>query len=137
MADAGTVAVLLPGAFYFLREKQLPPIQLLRDYQVPIAIATDCNPGTSPTDSHFIDAEYGLCVISFNTEEAMRGITCNAAKALGIKDRGFLAAGNYADFVVWDIEHPRQLACDMGGNAPLKIMRNGKDALSAINLAAE
>lgn len=126
MAEAGTVAVLLPGAFYYLQEKKIPPIKLLREYQVPMAIATDCNPGTSPTDSLLLMLNMACVLFRLTPEEALLGITRHAAKALGIKNRGFLSPDNYADFVIWDMDYPSNLAYQIGGNLPLKIIRNGK-----------
>jgi imidazolonepropionase len=116
MAQAGTVAVLLPGAFYFLRETQLPPVQALRDAGVPIAIATDHNPGTSPTLSPLLMLSMASTLFRLTPEEAVRGMTVNAARALGLADRGELAVGKRADFVAWDIEHPNELAYWFGRN---------------------
>jgi imidazolonepropionase len=116
MAQAGTVAVLLPGAFYFLRETQLPPVQALRNAGVPIAIATDHNPGTSPTLSPLLMLSMASTLFRLTPEEAVRGMTVNAARALGLADRGELAVGKRADFVAWDIEHPNELAYWFGRN---------------------
>ena len=115
MATAGTVAVLLPGAFYALRETQLPPIALLRDHHVPIAIATDCNPGTSPLLSLRLAASMACTLFRLTPEEALRGITVNAARALGLHDRGTLALGQRADLVVWHARQPAELCYWMGG----------------------
>ncbi len=110
MAAAGTVAVLLPGAFYYLRERQSPPVDLLRKYNVPIAIATDHNPGTSPTLSLLLMLNMSCTFFRLTPEEALLGVTRNAAKALGMDgDCGTLEAGKVADVVLWDIEHPRDL----------------------------
>jgi imidazolonepropionase len=119
MAKAGTVAVLLPGAFYFLRETQPPPVQALRDAGVPIAIATDHNPGTSPTLSPLLMLSMASTLFRLTPEEALRGMTVNAARALGFADRGVLAAGKRADFVAWDVGHPNELAYWFGRN-PLR-----------------
>ena len=116
MAQAGTVAVLLPGAFYFLRETQLPPVQALRDAGVPIAIATDHNPGTSPTLSPLLMLSMACTLFRLTPQEAVRGMTVNAARALGFDDRGILAAGKRADFAAWDAAHPNELAYWFGRN---------------------
>jgi len=106
MRDAGSVAMLLPGAFHFLRETRLPPIAALRDAGVPLAVSTDHNPGTSlPLMIHLACVDFRL-----TPEEAVRGATVNAARALGLADRGTLAVGQRADFALWDHEHPRDLA---------------------------
>ncbi|HVF62807.1 MAG TPA: imidazolonepropionase [Casimicrobiaceae bacterium] len=116
MAESGTVAVLLPGAFYFLRETRLPPIQALRDAHVPIAIATDHNPGTSPTLSPLLMINMACTLFRLTPEEALRGMTVNGARALGLADRGLLAPGKRADFSVWNVEHPNELAYFFGRN---------------------
>jgi len=119
MAQAGTVAVLLPGAFYFLRETRLPPIGLLRQYQVPMALSTDCNPGSSPCTSLLLMLNMACTLFRFTPEEALTGVTRHAAQALGLADRGVLAPGMRADFVVWQVQHPAALAYAMGAN-PLR-----------------
>ncbi|MEO6747407.1 MAG: imidazolonepropionase, partial [Caldimonas sp.] len=106
MGAAGTTAVLLPGAFYFLRETKLPPVAALREHRVPIALATDHNPGSSPTLSLLLMIGMGCTFFRLTPEEAVRGVTSNAARALGLADRGTLEAGRRADFAVWDLEHP-------------------------------
>lgn len=116
MRTAGTVAVLLPGAYYFLRDTTLPPVQALRDAGVSMAIATDHNPGSSPTLSLLLMLNMACTLFRLTPEEAWRGVTVNAARALGLKDRGTLAAGQRADFVVWDAEHPREMAYRFGHN---------------------
>ncbi|MGZ5156534.1 MAG: imidazolonepropionase [Caldimonas sp.] len=116
MARAGSVAVLLPGAFYFLREKQLPPIAALRAAGVPIAIATDHNPGSSPTLSPLLMLSMACTLFRLTPEEALRGMTTNAARALGLGDRGALVAGQRADFAVWNVAHPNELAYWFGHN---------------------
>lgn len=116
MAAAGTVAVLLPGAFYALRETQLPPIAALREAGVPIAIATDHNPGSSPTLSPLLMLNMACVLFRLTPEEALRGLTVNGARALGLRDRGQLVAGQRADFCVWDGGHPRELAACFGHN---------------------
>jgi len=119
MARAGTVAMLLPGAFYFLRETKLPPVQALRDAGVPIALATDHNPGSSPGLSLLLMLNMACTFFRMTPEEALRGLTVNAARALGLPDRGRLAAGLRADFCIWDAAHPRELAYWFGRN-PLR-----------------
>jgi imidazolonepropionase len=116
MAAAGTVAVLLPGAYYFLRDTNLPPVQALRDAGVPIAIATDHNPGSSPGLSLLLMLNMACTLFRLTPEEALRGVTVNAARALGLHDRGQLLAGQRADFAVWDAEHPNELAYWFGHN---------------------
>jgi imidazolonepropionase len=126
MAQAGTVAVLLPGAYYFLRETQLPPVQALRDAGVPIAIATDHNPGTSPTLSPLLMLNMACTLFRLTPEEAVRGMTVNGARALGLSDRGILAPGKRADFVAWNVEHPNELAYWFGRNPCRQVVVAGK-----------
>jgi imidazolonepropionase len=114
MARAGTVAVLLPGAFYTLREKQMPPVDLLRRYGVPIALATDCNPGSSPICSLLTILNMGCTLFRLTPEEALAGVTRTAARALGLAERGVLRAGLRADAVLWRIRHPAELAYAIG-----------------------
>jgi imidazolonepropionase len=116
MAHAGTVAVLLPGAYYFLRETQLPPVQALRSAGIPIAIATDHNPGSSPTLSPLLMLNMACTLFKLTPLEALRGMTVFAARALGLKDRGQLIAGQRADFALWQVAHPRELAYWFGRN---------------------
>lgn len=116
MARAGSVAVLLPGAFYFLRETRLPPIALLRQHAVPMAVATDCNPGTSPCTSLLLMLNMACTLFRLTPEEALAGVTRHAAKALGLADRGVLAPGQRADFVLWDARSPAELAYELGFN---------------------
>ncbi|MEO8999550.1 MAG: imidazolonepropionase [Rhodanobacter sp.] len=116
MASVGTVAVLLPGAFYALRETKLPPVALLREHAVPIAIATDCNPGTSPLLSLRLAAGMACTLFGLTPEEALHGVTVNAARALGLTDRGTLAAGQRADLVVWNVRLPAELCYWIGGS---------------------
>ena len=125
MRAAGTVAVLLPGAYYFLRESKLPPVQALRDAGVPIAIATDHNPGSSPVLSLLLMIHMACTLFRLTPEEAWRGVTVNAARALGLADRGTLAAGQRADFVVWDAEHPRAMAYRFGYNPCRRVVCGG------------
>lgn len=117
MAKSGTVAVLLPGAFYFLRETKLPPIQALRDAKVPMAIATDSNPGTSPAESILLMLNMGCTFFRMTPLETLQGVTINAAKALGLdQEVGSIEVGKKADMVLWDIEHPNQLSYQLGGS---------------------
>ncbi len=125
MAAAGTVAVLLPGAFYFLRETQLPPIDLFRKHGVPIAISTDCNPGTSPTTSLLLMLNMACTLFHMTPEQTLAGVTRNAARALGLPDRGTLETGKQADFVVWDIAEPAELSYRFGFNPAVEIMQRG------------
>jgi imidazolonepropionase len=127
MRAAGTVAMLLPGAYYFLRETKLPPVQALREAGVPIAIATDHNPGTSPVLSLLLMLNMACTLFRLTPEEAFRGITVHAARALGLSDRGLLAAGMRADFAVWAVEHPRELAYRFGHNPCLRTVVGGKE----------
>ena len=117
MAEAGTVAVLLPGAFYVLRETQLPPIERFRAAGVPIAIATDCNPGSAPVTSLLLMLSMACTLFRLTPEEALAGVTRHAARALGIgESHGTLAVGMAADLAVWDIERPAELAYRVGFN---------------------
>lgn len=117
MARAGTVAVLLPGAFYFLREKTLPPVELLRQHGVPIAVATDCNPGTSPLTSLLLAMNMAATQFRLTVEECLIGTTREAARALGLEsEAGTLEAGKLADFAVWDIDAPAELVYRIGFN---------------------
>jgi len=126
MAAAGTVAVLLPGAFYFLRETRLPPVDLLRRHGVPIAVSTDCNPGSSPCTSLLLMLNMACTLFRLTPQEALAGVTRHAARALGLADRGVLAAGMRADFVLWDVQHPAQLAYAFGGNPCLRTICRGE-----------
>ncbi len=116
MRDAGSVALLLPGAFYFLRDTRLPPVDALREAGVPIALATDHNPGSSPCGSLLLMLNMGCTLFRLTPEEALRGVTVHAARALGLADRGALRAGHRADFAVWDAAHPAELAYRFGHN---------------------
>jgi len=126
MARAGTVAVLLPGAFYFLRETRLPPVEALRRHRVPIALATDCNPGTSPLTSLTLTANMGCTLFRLTVDEALRGITCNAARALGLADRGVIEAGRCADFALFDVGEPAEIAYRIGGVTCAGRIREGR-----------
>jgi imidazolonepropionase len=129
LAAAGTVAVVLPGAYYFLREAKAPPIARLRELGVPLALATDSNPGTSPLVSPLLAMNLGCTLFRLTPEEALRGFTRNAARALGRGDEiGVLAPGRKADFVVWDIEHPAHLPYAIGANPGCTVVFDGKAA---------
>ena len=126
MAGSGTVAVLLPGAFYFLRDTKVPPVEALRRAAVPIAIATDCNPGTSPTTSLLLMLNMACTLFRMTPAEALAGVTRNAARALGLQDRcGMLQPGMDADFVLWDIDSPGDLAYRIGYNPCHAVVRHG------------
>ena len=119
MAAAGSVAVLLPGAFYFLRETRVPPIAVLREHGVAMAVSTDCNPGSSPCTSLLLMLNMACTLFRLTPEEALAGVTRHAAHALGLHDRGVLAAGMRADLAVWDVQHPAELAYAFGAR-PLR-----------------
>ena len=125
MARAGTVAVLLPGAYYFLRETRMPPLDALRDAGVPLAVATDCNPGTSPMTSLLLAMNMACTLWRLTPLEALRGATVNAARALGLSDTGTLAPGQRADFALWDIARPADLAYAIGANPCRGVVRAG------------
>lgn len=126
MARAGMVAVLLPGAFYFLRDTKPPPVQALRRHAVPIAIATDCNPGTSPTTSLLLMLNMACTLFRLTPGEALAGATREAARALGLAaELGTLDAGKHADFVLWDIGEPAELAYRIGANPCHSVVRRG------------
>ncbi|MBV4453914.1 MULTISPECIES: imidazolonepropionase [Pseudomonas] len=128
MAAAGTVAVLLPGAFYFLRETQLPPMDALRKHGVKIAIASDLNPGTSPALSVRLMLNMACTLFRMTPEEALAGATQHAATALGMGDtHGSLEVGKVADFVAWQIDRPADLAYWLGGELDKRVVRHGVD----------
>jgi imidazolonepropionase len=127
MAKAGTVAVLLPGAFYFLRETRQPPVGALRRHKVPIALASDVNPGSSPALSLLLMMNMACTLFRLTPEEALAGVTRAGAQALGLgQDRGVLAPGYRADFVLWNIERPADLAYWMGANPCHQVVKDGK-----------
>ncbi|MGA0609803.1 imidazolonepropionase [Caldimonas sp. KR1-144] len=129
MAAAGTVAVLLPGAYYFLRDTTLPPVQALRDAGVPIALATDHNPGSSPTLSPLLMINMACTLFRLTPEEAVRGLTVNGARALGLSaSHGTLETGKRADFAVWDLAHPRELAYRFGVNPLRRLVLGAEEA---------
>jgi len=127
MAGAGTVAVLLPGAYYFLRDTNLPPLALLRQYGVPMAISTDHNPGTSPTTSLLLMMNMGCTLFRMTVPEVLAGVTTHAARALGAADRhGLLAVGRAADFALWQVASPAELAYWFGRNPCAAVVRQGR-----------
>ncbi|MCO5144981.1 MAG: imidazolonepropionase [Aquamicrobium sp.] len=129
MAKAGTVAVLLPGAFYFIRETRKPPVELFRKHGTPVALATDCNPGTSPLTSLLLAMNMGATLFALTVEECIAGVTREAARALGRLDEiGTLEAGKQADFAVWDIAEPAELVYRIGFNPLHARIRAGRDA---------
>jgi len=125
MAKAGTVAVLLPGAYYALRDTTLPPIAALREHGVAMAVATDLNPGTSPLLSLRLAMNMACTLFRLTPEEALRGTTVNAARALGINDRGRLACGMRADFTIWDAAAPADLCYWIGGTLARSVISAG------------
>jgi imidazolonepropionase len=126
MAAARTVAVLLPGAYSYLRETKLPPIELLRVHRVPIAIASDLNPGSAPLASLQLNMNLACTVFGLTPEEALLGVTRHAARALGLrKERGTIEPGKVADLVVWNAEHPAELAAQFGLVRPAAVLREG------------
>ena len=129
VADAGTVAVLLPGAFYFIRETRKPPVELFRRHGVPVALATDCNPGTSPLTSLLLTMNMGATLFGLTVEECVAGVTREAARALGrLADIGTLEAGKAADLAIWDIAEPAELVYRIGFNPLHARIRAGRDA---------
>ena len=126
LSKSGTCATLLPGAFYFLRETQMPPIELLRKHKVPMVLASDYNPGSSPLCSSLLMLNMGCTLFRLTPEEALAGMTRNAAKALGIEDKvGVLEAGMQADFCLWDITTPAELSYTYGAGACLEVVKAG------------
>jgi imidazolonepropionase len=126
MSRAGTVAVLLPGSFYALRETRIPPVDSLRGHGVPMAVATDLNPGTSPLRSLRLAMNLACTLFRLTPEEALRGVTANAARALGMDDRGRLAPGQRADLVVWRVRQPPELAYWIGGSLADRVFCGGR-----------
>jgi imidazolonepropionase len=136
MARAGTVAVLLPGAYYFLRETVMPPLALLREAGVPLALATDCNPGTSPMTSLLLAMNMACTLWRMTPLEALRGCTANAARALGRDDIGTLQPGKRADFALWDIARPADLAYAIGANPCRLVVHGGVPREPKVSLRA-
>jgi imidazolonepropionase len=127
MGVSGTVAVLLPGAFYFLKERQKPPVELLRKHNVPIAVATDSNPGSSPLTSVLLAMNMACVFFGLTTDEALAAVTRNAGRALGLQNEiGTLEAGKRCDLAIWDIERPAELAYRIGFNPLWRRVRNGE-----------
>jgi len=127
LSQSGTCATLLPGAFYFLRETQMPPIELLRKHKVPMVLASDYNPGSSPLCSSLLMLNMGCTLFRLTPEEALAGMTRNAAKALGVEDNvGVLAEGMQADFCLWDITTPAQLSYSYGVGVCLEVVKAGQ-----------
>ncbi len=117
MAQAGVVATLLPGAYYTLRERQTPPVDLFRKHLVPMAVATDCNPGTSPLTSILLALNMAATLFGLTVDECLIGVTRNAARALGLGDEtGALEVGKSADLAIWDVERPAELVYRLGFN---------------------
>jgi imidazolonepropionase len=116
LAAAGSVAVLLPGAFYTLRETQKPPVEVFRKHGVPMALATDCNPGSSPMASLLLAMNMGCTLFRLTAEEALAGVTREAARALGLADAGSLRPGLRADLAIWNVENPAELSYRIGFN---------------------
>lgn len=128
MAQSGTVAVLLPGAFYLLRETQLPPVALFRRYRVPMVLASDANPGTSPALSLRLMLNMGCTLFGMTPEEALAGVTLNGARALGLADQlGSIEAGKRADFVHWPLARPAELIYWLGGQLPCRVIFRGEE----------
>lgn len=128
MAASGTVAVILPGAFYFLRETKFPLIDVLKQHQVPIALSTDLNPGTSPCLSLRLMLNMGSTIFRLTPEEALAGVTIHAAKALGLQDtHGSLQVGKVADFIAWEIEHPSEITYWLGGDLSKRIIYQAQE----------
>ena len=126
MAQSGSVAVILPGAFYTLRETQRPPIEMFRKHNVPMALATDCNPGSSPMTSILLTMNMACTLFSMTPEEALAGVTRNGARALGLKNCGTLCQGAVADLGIWDVEHPGELSYRIGFNPLHKRIYRGE-----------
>ena len=136
MAEAGSVAVMLPGAFYTLRQTRRPPVDLFRAYGVPLAVATDANPGTSPARSLLLMLNMACTLFHMTPEEALAGVTREAARALALQDDyGTLERGKRADLVAWDIDHPVELAYWIGTPPPARIMRDGWEVRLGANHA--
>lgn len=128
MAASGTVAVLLPGAFYFLRETQLPPLESLHKHGVRIALSSDLNPGTSPALSLRLMMNMGSSLFRLTPEQTLAGVTLHAAHALGLQNsHGSLEVGKVADFIAWEIEHPSEIVYWLGGDLPKRIIQHGNE----------
>jgi imidazolonepropionase len=133
--ESGTVATLLPGAYYFLREEKRPPIELFRKYQVNMAVSTDLNPGTSPFASILLILNMACLLYSLTPAESLKGVTINAAKALGIENTsGSIDKGKDADFVIWDILSPVMLVYQYGINPLIQVIKKGEVSICMKNL---
>ena len=126
LARAGSIAVILPGAYYYLRETRAPPIAAMRKHGLRMAVATDCNPGTSPTTSLPTMMNMACVLLGLTAEEALAGVTCHAAAALALDDRGVLEPGRRADLAVWDVGEPMELVARVGGMRPSKVVFEGR-----------
>lgn len=126
MAAAGTVAVMLPGAYYTLRETRLPPVAAFRAHGVKMAVATDCNPGSSPLTSLLLAMNMAATLFRMTPEECLAGVTAHAARALGLADAGHLRAGMRADLAVWNVESPAELSYRIGFNPLWKRIFGGR-----------
>lgn len=126
MGSAGVIAGLLPCAFYYLREKQLPPIARMRELGVRMAVSSDCNPGTAPFASLRLAMNMACVLFGLAPTEVLRGVTCNAAHALGLKDRGVLEPGMRADLALWRLRHPQQLCAEFGAHRPEQVIVGGR-----------
>ena len=126
LARAGSIAVILPGAYYYLRETQAPPIAAMRRFGLKMAVATDSNPGTSPTTSLLTMLNMSCVLFGLTPEEALAGVTCHAAAALALDDRGVLEPGRRADLAIWDAREPAELAAHVGGTRPMQVIFEGK-----------
>jgi imidazolonepropionase len=130
LARAGTTAVLLPGAFYFIRETRAPPVAAFRQAGVPMAVATDLNPGSSPMGSLLLAMNMACTLFSLTPEEALKGVTIHGARALGLGDRGVLVEGTKADLAIWEIGHPRELPYWIGHNPCRGVVKDGEPVSS-------
>jgi imidazolonepropionase len=131
MGQAGTVAVVLPGAFYFIRERQVPPIEAMRRHKVPIALGTDSNPGSSPLTSLLLAMNMGATLFRLTVDECITAVTREAARALGLfAEKGSLERGKYCDLAIWDIERPAELVYRMGFNPLHARVWHGKEQTS-------
>jgi imidazolonepropionase len=131
MASADVVAGLLPGAFYYLRESQLPPIDRMRELGIAMAVSSDCNPGTSPLASLGLAMNMACVLFRLTPAEVLIGVTRNAARALGLNDRGVLRAGMRADLAVWQLRHPQQLCAEFGVHRPHELIVGGETLAAA------
>jgi imidazolonepropionase len=130
MAESGTVAVLLPGAFYFLKDDRPPPVSAFRSAGVSMAVATDLNPGSSPLNSLLTAMNLACVLFGLTPEESLRGVTENGARALGLwKDLGSLEEGKMTDLAIWEVGHPRELSYWVGKNPCVGVVKDGESSL--------